>query len=98
MSKPEAQWEIERGFKVSAYDIADASAVRSMWYQAVRAMFEKYDFLILEGKMRERFSGFKHDLPLGAVRLANFSARFTTAQPANRGGREVTQRVASSYP
>ncbi|HEY2484352.1 MAG TPA: amidase [Candidatus Binataceae bacterium] len=45
--KPEAQWEIERGFKVSAYDIADASAVRSMWYQAVRAMFEKYDFLIL---------------------------------------------------
>ena len=45
--KPEAQWEIERGFKVSAYDIADASAVRSAWYQAVRAMFEKYDFLIL---------------------------------------------------
>jgi amidase len=45
--KPEAQWEIERGFKVSAYDIADASAVRSMWYHAVRAMFEKFDFLIL---------------------------------------------------
>jgi amidase len=45
--KPEAQWEIERGFKVSAYDIADASVVRSAWYQAVRAMFEKYDFLIL---------------------------------------------------
>jgi len=45
--KPEAQWEIERGFKVSAYDIADASAVRSTWYQAVRAMFEKYDFLAL---------------------------------------------------
>ena len=45
--KPEAQWEIERGFKVSAYDIADASAVRSAWYQVVRVMFEKYDFLIL---------------------------------------------------
>jgi amidase len=45
--KPEAQWEIERGFKVSAYDIAEASAVRSAWYQAVRAMFENYDFLIL---------------------------------------------------
>jgi len=45
--KPEAQWEIERGFKLSAYDIADASAVRSEWYQAVRALFEKYDFLIL---------------------------------------------------
>jgi amidase len=45
--KPQAQWEVERGFKVSAYDIAEASAVRSAWYQAVRAMFEKYDFLIL---------------------------------------------------
>jgi amidase len=45
--KPEAQWEIERGFKVTAYDIAEASAVRSAWYHAVRALFEKYDFLIL---------------------------------------------------
>ncbi|MBV8137642.1 MAG: amidase [Deltaproteobacteria bacterium] len=45
--KPEARWEIERGFEVTAYDIADASVVRTMWYQAVRAMFENYDFLIL---------------------------------------------------
>lgn len=45
--KPEAQWEIENGFEVSAYEVADASAVRSAWYQAVRAMFEKYHFLIL---------------------------------------------------
>ena len=45
--KPEAQWEIENGSKVTAYDLADASAVRTAWYHAVRAMFEKYDFLIL---------------------------------------------------
>ncbi len=45
--KPEAQWEIESGLKVTAYDIADASAVRSAWYQAVREMFEEFDFLIL---------------------------------------------------
>jgi amidase len=44
--KPEAQWEIENGSKVTAYHIADASAVRSAWYHAVRAMFEKYDLLI----------------------------------------------------
>ena len=44
--KPEAQWEIENGFKVSAFDIADASVVRTAWYHAVRAMFEKYDYLI----------------------------------------------------
>jgi hypothetical protein len=31
------------------------------------------------------------------VRLPKFPTRFATAQPANRGGREVTQRAASSY-
>jgi amidase len=45
--KPEAQWEVERGFKISAYDISDASVVRSSWYQAVRRFFEKYDYFIL---------------------------------------------------
>jgi amidase len=44
--KPEAQWEMENGFKVSAFDIADASVVRTAWFHAVRAMFEKYDYLI----------------------------------------------------
>jgi amidase len=44
--KPEAQWEIERGLKVSGLDIADALAVRSAWYRVVSALFEKYDFLI----------------------------------------------------
>lgn len=47
LMKPEVRWEIERGFKISAYDIADASAVRSAWYQAMRTLFEKYDFFIL---------------------------------------------------
>ncbi|HVA79836.1 MAG TPA: amidase family protein [Candidatus Binataceae bacterium] len=45
--KPEVRWEIENGLAASAYDIADASAVRSEWYQAMRALFEKYDFFIL---------------------------------------------------
>ncbi|HUY28357.1 MAG TPA: amidase [Candidatus Binataceae bacterium] len=45
--KPEVRWEIENGLRASAYDIADASAVRSEWYQAMRAIFEKYDFFIL---------------------------------------------------
>ncbi|MGO9607126.1 MAG: amidase [Candidatus Binataceae bacterium] len=45
--KPEAQWEVENGFRISAYDIADASAVRTAWYHAVRDLFEKYDYFIL---------------------------------------------------
>ena len=47
LMKPEAQWEVESGFKVSAYDVSDASAVRTAWYQAVRRFFEKYDYFIL---------------------------------------------------
>ena len=45
--KPEAQWEIEQGFARSAYDVAKASAVRSAWYQVVRKLFARYDFLLL---------------------------------------------------
>jgi amidase len=45
--KPEAQWEVESGFKVSAYDVSDASAVRTAWYQAVCRFFDRYDYFIL---------------------------------------------------
>ena len=44
--KPELQWEIENGLKTGVFDIADANIVRTAWYQAVRAFFEKYDFMI----------------------------------------------------
>jgi amidase len=45
--KPEAQWELESASRITAFDIAAASAVRSAWYQAVRKMFTKYDFWVL---------------------------------------------------
>ena len=44
--KPEAQWEVESGFAITAYDLADASSVRTAWHHAVRQAFEKFDFLI----------------------------------------------------
>jgi amidase len=47
LMKPEAQFEVESGMKVSAFDISDASAARSAWYQAVRRFAEKYEFFIL---------------------------------------------------
>jgi len=46
LMKPELQWEIENGLKLGALEIADAFSVRTAWYQAVRAFFEKYDFMI----------------------------------------------------
>ncbi len=45
--KPEAIYEIELGLKQSAYDVTQASVVRSEWYQAVRRMFETYDYFIV---------------------------------------------------
>jgi len=47
LMKPEAQFEVESGQKLSAYDIYDANAVRSTWYQAVRVFFERYDYFVL---------------------------------------------------
>ncbi|HEV2387765.1 MAG TPA: amidase [Candidatus Acidoferrales bacterium] len=47
--KPEAQWEVEGGLKLAAMDVFQASAARSAWYQALRRLFEKYDFLVLPG-------------------------------------------------
>ncbi len=47
LMKPEAQFEVESGQKLTAYDIYDADVVRTAWYQAVRAFFERYDYLLL---------------------------------------------------
>jgi amidase len=47
LMKPEAIFEVESGQKLSGFEIYDASAVRTAWYQAVRAFFEKYDYFVL---------------------------------------------------
>jgi amidase len=45
--KPEAQWEIEDGLRVSARDVYRASVKRSAVYHAANRLFEKYDYLVL---------------------------------------------------
>ena len=45
--KPEARFEVESGDKLKAYDIYDANAARTAWYQAVRAFFERYDYWLM---------------------------------------------------
>jgi amidase len=45
--KPEAIWEVEAGMRLSALDVYKASVTRSAWYQAVRKLFETYDYLAL---------------------------------------------------
>jgi amidase len=45
--KPEAQWETERGLKLSAMDVHRASVIRSRWFEAAAKLFESYDVLVL---------------------------------------------------
>jgi amidase len=45
--KPEALWEFERCLKISGIDVRIAAGVRTEWYQVVRQLFERYDYLVL---------------------------------------------------
>ena len=45
--KPEAIWEVERGLALSARAVARASAGRSAWYGAFRALLDRYDYFVL---------------------------------------------------
>jgi amidase len=45
--KPEALWEFERCLKISGIDVRMAAVVRSDWYQVVRKLFERFDYLVL---------------------------------------------------
>ncbi len=47
LMKPEAQFEVESGRNLTAYDIYDANVARTAWYQAVRTFFERYDYLVM---------------------------------------------------
>jgi amidase len=44
--KPEAVYEIETGLKLSAFDVSAASVVRSEWFQAVRRLQSRFDYMI----------------------------------------------------
>jgi len=44
--KPEAVWEIERGLKLSGEDASRAIRDRTAWYQAINALFDRFDHLV----------------------------------------------------
>jgi amidase len=45
--KPEAIWEIERGQALGAMAVHRASVIRSQWFAAAAALFDRYDALVL---------------------------------------------------
>ncbi|MFN6993839.1 MAG: amidase [Aquincola tertiaricarbonis] len=47
LMKPEAVWEVENGLRLTAAEVYQASVDRSAWYQALRGLFQQFDFLVL---------------------------------------------------
>jgi amidase len=45
--KPEAQWEVEGGLGLTGADLAKAFAARTQWYEAVRKLFLRFDYLLI---------------------------------------------------
>jgi amidase len=45
--KPEALWEAEGAFSLTAAEVYAASMLRSQWYKTVLALFDRFDLLVL---------------------------------------------------
>jgi amidase len=45
--KPEAQWEVENGAKLTAFEISASSSVRTRFTHAMQRFLDQYDFLVL---------------------------------------------------
>jgi amidase len=58
--KPEAVWEIERGLSLTGPDVFNAACDRSAWYQVLRGLFERYDYLILPATQAMPFDASLH--------------------------------------
>lgn len=58
--KPEAQWEVQGSFRLTAQDVYKACVARSAWYHAVSRMFESYDYLLLPSAQVFPFSADEH--------------------------------------
>ena len=58
--KPEAQWEVEGGMRLSGEDVWTATVARSQWYNALLTLFERYDFLALPSAQVFPFDASEH--------------------------------------
>jgi len=60
LMKPEAIWEIEGGLELSGMDVFEASKARSRWYQALDALFDRFDVVALPSAQVFPFSANTH--------------------------------------
>lgn len=82
--KPEAQWEIENGLKLSALDVFRASVVRSGWYDAIRSVFETYDYLLLPSAQVFPFDAHVHwPAEINGVKMDTYHRWMEVVVPAS---------------
>ena len=60
LMKPEAVWEVECGRQLAAADVYAAARDRSAWYEALRVLFRRFDFLVLPAAQTFPFDGRWH--------------------------------------
>lgn len=85
--KPEAIWEVECARQLDAARFLAASATRSAWYQAMRAVFEQYDYLILPTAQTFAFDASLHwPAEVGGKTMDTYHRWMEVTVPASLAG------------
>jgi amidase len=82
--KPEAQWEVEGGLKLTALQVYKASQARSDWYRAVQKLFRQYDYLLLPSAQVFPFdAGLHWPKAIGGVAMDTYHRWMEVVVPAS---------------
>jgi amidase len=85
--KPEAQWEVEGGLKLTALDAYKACVARSAWYEAMRKLFQKYEYLLLPSAQVFPFDANVHwPKSINGVKMDTYHRWMEVVVPASLSG------------
>ncbi len=87
LMKPEAVWEVEGGMALTAPQLAAASMGRTRIYQAFRAAFERFDFLVLPTAQVFPFeNATRWPRQIGGVEMDSYHRWMEVTLPATMAG------------
>ncbi|MFK7994791.1 MAG: amidase [Granulosicoccus sp.] len=85
--KPEAQWEIERGLRLSGAQLHKAAAVRSNWFARAATLFDDLDALCLPSASVFPFDAEQHWLKsINGVQMTTYHEWMSVVVPASLSG------------
>lgn len=90
MMKPEAIWEVEGGMTLTAPQLAKASEGRTRLFEAFRALFAQYDFLVLPTAQVFPFDVETHwPQEIAGVKMDSYHRWMEVTMPATMAGLPV---------